>query len=358
MKKTLALTSAIILLFGCSLWAQGGGAAQGQPPAQTPQAAPLTEKEVVDGLKSKKAEVLINLVNERGVDFELTPEIEKRLRKAKADDTLIDILRKSGPTARAKAAQQGGQANRPKITPEEYQAFKALQGELDPDKALQMVANFEKSYPSSSLLTYAYMFGANAYQQKNDVADTVMYAEKSVKLNEDNLPTLIILSSMLPQPQFLKDHEREKEKYLDEAESYANRALKLIADPATLPKQPNETDDQYAKRKDALASGAHASLGMVHLERSQLALQGPDKDELGKAEKEYQQAITLSPRPNAQDYYRLGEAFLQDGKLDEGIDAFSKAGQLGQGSIIQTFADQRVAELKKKKAQAQAPAKP
>jgi tetratricopeptide (TPR) repeat protein len=362
MNRVLAIMTGTVLLAGCSLWAQAQAPAQAEAPAQaqagTPSGPPLTEKEVVSGLKSKAADRVVSQVSERGVDFDLTPEIEKRLRKAKADDTLIDIIRKMGPTARAQAAKQGAQAAGPKITPEEYQAFRAIQNELEPDKALQLVGDFEKKFPNSSLLSYAYMFAANAYSQKNDVADTVTYGEKSVKLKEDNLPTLIMLSSMLPQPQFLKDHAQEKEKYLDEAANYADRALKLIGDAANVPRQPNESDEQYGKRKNALASGAHASLGMVHLERSQLALQGVDKDELVKAENEFQQAITLTDRPNPQDYYRLGEAYSLDGKLDDAIQAFSKAGDLGQGGVIKTYADQRVQELQKRKAQPQAPAKP
>jgi tetratricopeptide (TPR) repeat protein len=343
MRRRIAVLSAIIVLAGCTL--------QGQGQAQSPQAAPLTEKEVLSGLKKDPAR-LASMVTERGVDFDLTPEIEKKLRKAKADDTLVDIIRKAGPTARAQAAKQGGQPAAPRVSQEEYQAFRAIQNELDPDKQLQMIADYEKKFPSSSLLTYAYMFGANAYQQKNDVANTVAYGERSIKLKEDNLPTLILLASMLPQPQFLKDHEQDREKYLGEAETYADRALKLLSDPAVVPKQPNEADAAYAKRKDMLASGAHASLGMIHLERSQLSLTGPDKEELGKAEKEYGQAISLTDRPNAQDYYRLAEAYALDGKLDEAIASFSKAGELAPGSVIKTYADQRILELKKRKAQA------
>jgi tetratricopeptide (TPR) repeat protein len=345
MTRRLAILLSLILLSGCALWAQ----------APAPQAAPLTEKEVVSGLKSKTPERVLPLVSERGVDFDLTPEIEKKLRKAKADDTLIDIIKKAGPTARALAAKQGSQPSGPKVTQEEYQAFRALQNELDPDRALQMVADFEKNFPNSSLLTYTYMFAANAYQQKNDVRNAVAYGEKSIKLKEDNLPTLIMLSGVLPQPQFMKEHEQEKEKYLEEAATYAERALKMIPD---IPKQPSESDDQFALRKNSLASGAHASLGMVHLQRSQLSLEGLDKDELTKAVNEYQQAISMSDRPNGQDYYRMGEALALGGKLDEAVTAFSKASELGQGTVLKTFADQRIEDLKKKKAQPQPPAKP
>lgn len=360
MSRILSIIIAFMLLSGGVCWAQVFGQPQAQGQAQAKAQAPappLTEKEVMSGLKSKNPGNVVSLVSERGVDFDLTPEIEKRLRKAKADDALIDIIRKAGPTARAEAAKAGGAAG-PRIAPEEYQAFQGIRNELDPDKVINLVTDFETKYPNSPLLSYAYMFGANAYQQKNDLEHMVALGEKSLKLNKDNLPSLIMLSSVLPQPQFLNAHTADKAEYLAEADDDATRALTLIADPKAVNKQANETDQQFAKRKDELASNAHASLGMVHLERSQMALQGVDKDELGKAEKEFEQAVTMAERPNAQDYFRLGEAYSIDGKLDQAIQAFTKAGDLGQGSVIKTYADQRIQELQKRKKQATPAAKP
>jgi tetratricopeptide (TPR) repeat protein len=368
MRKVLIIISAFIVLAGSSLWAQGGhccGASSGQSvivvarpafwlQAQTAAPGPLTEKEVIAGLKSKTPERVVGQVSERGVDFDLTPEIEKRLRKAKADDALVDIIRKAGPTARAEGAKQGGAAAGPKITPEEFQGLRTIQNELDPDKVIPMVADFEKKFPNSSVLTWVYVFAANAYQQKNDIQNAVLYAEKSIKIKDDNIATLLLLATRIPSPQFLRAHEEDKEKYLNEAETCAQRALKLLPDPAVVPKQPNESDAQYAKRKDVAASEAHASLGMVHLQRSRLGLTGIDKGELATSEKEYQQAVTMTDQPAAEDYFRLGEAYAMDGKVDEAIEAFTKASDLG----LKTYADQRIEELKKKKVQATPPAKP
>lgn len=355
MKRVLFIISAFMLLAGGSLWAQAQAAAQGQ--AQPP-APPLTESEVIKGLKSKNPGQVMGQISDRGVDFDLTADIEKRLRKAKADDSQIDLIRKAGPKARAEAAKLGGQPAGPKFTPEEYQAYLGIRNELDPAKAIQLASDFEKKYPNSSLLSYAYMFGANAYRQKGDLENAVAFAEKSLKLNQDILASLDVLSSLLPQPQFLNAHPQEKEKYLNEAETYANRELTLISDPKNFPKQSSESDEQYNKRKNEVSSGAHASLGMIHLMRSQMALQGVDKDEVAKAEKEYEQAVALAERPAPQDYYRLGEAYAIGGKLDQAIQAFTKAGDLGQGSVIKTYADQRIQELQKRKAQAKPGTKP
>jgi tetratricopeptide (TPR) repeat protein len=80
-------------------------------------------------------------------------------------------------------------------------------------------------------------------------------------------------------------------------------------------------------------------------------LAGPDRAELAKAEEEFNTAVTTSSHPDPRDYYRMGEAYALDGKLDNALEAFTKASELGQGTLIKTYADQRIAEVKKKKAE-------
>jgi tetratricopeptide (TPR) repeat protein len=89
-----------------------------------------------------------------------------------------------------------------------------------------------------------------------------------------------------------------------------------------------------------------------------MGLAGPDKDELVKAEQEYTTAVTTTDRPDPRDYYRLGEAYSIDGKIDEAIAAFTKAAELGQGTMIKQYADKQVEALKARKGQSATPAKP
>jgi tetratricopeptide (TPR) repeat protein len=323
------LISAIFLVLTTSplLWAQG------------PPPPPMNVKEVIALLKSKQShEQSVKIVMARGVDFELTPEIEKQLRKAKADDPFIQMVKESGPSERL---ARGGA---PPIPPEEGRAILAIQDELDPDRKIQLVKEFEEKYPQSRLLTYAYSFAATAYQQKGDAPQIIAYGDKSLKLKSDNLMALIVMASILPQPQMLRGSESEKEKNLAQAETYANEALKLIAD---LPRKPGESDADLQKRKAQLNTEPHAALGMVHLERSSMGLEGPDKAELAKAEQEFEMATSTSSQPDAQDYYRLGEARSLEGKYDGAIEAFTKAAELGQGTVVKTLAEQRIDEIKK-----------
>ncbi len=237
-------------------------------------------------------------------------------------------------------------------TPDEVKAARAIQSELDPDRTIQLVQDFEKQYPKSPFLTDLYFFAANAYQQKNDVQKSIEYGEKSVKLQPNNLRSLVLLTTLLPQPQDMQGSDQDKDNKLKETETDANKALQLLQ---TLPKPANTPDDQFQKLKANVTSEVHSSLGMVHLQRALEDLSGPDPAELGKAEAEYKLAV-LSPEPNPQDYYRLGEVYERENKADDAIDAFTKSGNLAQGTMIQTLANQQIQQLKAAKAKAAQPA--
>jgi tetratricopeptide (TPR) repeat protein len=308
--------------------------------AQGPPAMPLTEKELIDILKSKQQRPqAATIVEQRGVSFELTPDIEKQLRKAKADDAFIEIVKKEGPSARtARAAALGGVV----ISPEEGREMQALQAELDPDRLIQLAKDFEQKHPSSPLLTYVYVFEGTGYQQKGDLKQTVAYCQKSLALKNDNLMALLVVTGLLPQPQLMQGVDPDKR--LTEAENDAKMAMKLIDG---LTAQGNETPEQFAARKNTYIRDMNSALGMVHLQRSMQALEGPDKDELAKAEQAYVTATTVSTEPQAADYYRLGEARERLKKYPEAIEAFRKAGELGSGTAIKTYADQRIEAIKK-----------
>jgi tetratricopeptide (TPR) repeat protein len=255
------------------------------------------------------------------------------------------------PAAQGSKGQQGQAPAGPQVSPQQIKDAQAIQSELDPDKQMQLVNDFVAKYPDSPYLSDMYFFGAYAAQQKGDVAKVVDFGEKSLKAKNDNMRTLILMASILPTPQVAQGGDAEKR--LAEAEGDANKVLQMLPQ---LPKQANQTDEQFQQAKSAVTAEAHAALGMVHLQRASQGLTGPDAEELSKSEKEYQMAVS-SPNPNAEDYFRLGEAYSMDNKVDQAIEAFTKASQLSQGSPLQTYADQRLKAMKEKKAQAAAPAK-
>lgn len=340
-----------VLALSSVLYAQG----QAQP-AQHQAAAPLTEKELTKEIKSAAPETVISDVKQRGVDFEMTPEIEKKLHKAKATDEVIAAVQQEGPKARAQMAKMniGGHPAGPVVPKEQADAFNAIRGELDPDKIIALTDDFAKKYPDSIMLTYVYAFEADGYQQKGNLDKIVEYSDKALKLKSDNLLCLLLKLEVIPQPQYLSKHEADRDKILEESQAEAAQALKLIPQ---IPKGAGETDENYQKRISQASANVHSALGMVHLDLATASLGGADKAELAKAEQEYKASVA-SAHPDARDYYRLGEACSMEGKLDDALQAFTKASQVGQGTMIQAYADQKVKDLTKAKARTPAAPQP
>jgi tetratricopeptide (TPR) repeat protein len=300
---------------------------------------PLTQGEVVNLLKKNKEnfDPVYKTLDERGVDFDLDRKIEKKMRNAGADDNMLQAIWKAGPTSRnTKSATLTSSSGVPLHAKyEEAMGYKTMENELDPDKRLRMVEEFEQRFPNSELMSSVYTLAAKAYREKGDLNKLVEYGEKSLKLDRDNLFSLLMVAIALPQPRMLESSPELSAQRLATAETDGNRALKLIE---RLPAKPNENDEQLKKRKDALASDAHTALALVYMER----------DEAAKAIEEFKTAISLSQTPNPQLYFRLGEVCANSGKNEEALEAFSKASELGRGTVLQQYAEQRIAELKKK----------
>jgi tetratricopeptide (TPR) repeat protein len=304
-----------------------------------PERQPLTQDDVLDLIKKNKdnLDVVYKTLDERKVNFDLDRKIEQKMRKAGADDVMLQAIWKAGPTGRSeKAATLTSATGAPlQATYEEAMGFKTMEHEPDPDKRLRMVDEFESRFPKSQFLSYVYLQAAKACQEKGDLNKLVEYGEKSLKQDPDNVFSLVMVALTLPQPRMLQGSPGEAAQRLSLAETYANRALKLID---SLPARTNESPEQLQKRKAALASDAHTALGMVCM----------DRDESPKAIEELKTAVSLTQTPNPQLYFRLGEVYENEGKKNEAFEAFTKASELGHGTVLQQYADQRIAELKKK----------
>lgn len=262
---------------------------------------------------------------------------------------------KSSSPAPSLGKTQTAPAAKPQVAPEEQQAYMAIQKEVDPDKQIQLVKDFQQKYPKSQLLSNVLFFGAGAAEQKNDVPDALNYGQKSLQLQPDNLRSLILVADLLPLPQALQGSVTQKEQQLGQSESDANHALQLLS---KLTPPTNVSPAQFSQGKKTIEAQLHASLGMAHLEKAVLVPSkagAPDATELSAAEQEFKTAVS-SPQPVPQDYYRLGEVYSRENKLDEAIAAFTQAAQLGKGTALEHLASAKVSQLQTLK-KSQPPAK-
>ena len=307
--------------------------------AQTPQKE-LAEKEVIQLIKQSKGNLktVSASLEERGVDFDLDPKIEKRLRKAGADDELIEVVMKAGPTSRAnqKGILTSATGTEVQVSREESVAFQAIQSEPNPDRRIQMSGEFEKTFPSSRILPHVYAQAAIAYQEKGDLYHALEFGEKTLKSDPENVTILLEVALTLSSPGMLRGGPSETNARLAEAESDASRVLSILPGMA---KQPDETDEQFQARKGKMTADAHFALGMVALTQENSA----------KAIEEFTSAIKSIPNPIPQYYFRLGDAYSSGGKTTEAIESFTRAAELGKGTVIEQLAHKRIVELKERK---------
>jgi len=306
-------------------------------PAQ--EAAPhlLSQDEVYQLIKKEKGhpDVIEKTLHDQGLDFDLDHDIEKQMRKAGANDEILQAVWAAGPTVRNfKGATLMSATGAPLTsTYKEAMGYKTLEQNSDPDTKIRMAMDFAQTFPKSELLSYVFTQAAAAFEQKGDFPNAAKTAQKSLELDANNTYSMLIAATALSEPSMVRDAGDNSGKVLGEAQTDAQRVLDLLP---KLPARPDETSAEFETRKAGIESSAHAALGSVAMQH--------DKD--AEAVTEFQKAISLSPAPKASLYYRLGEVYANTGKKQEAIDSFSKAAELGKGTVVETYANQSIKELR------------
>jgi tetratricopeptide (TPR) repeat protein len=267
---------------------------------------------------------------------------------------------KSAPGgAKSSGAPQSTAKTAPaQITPAETQAYSAIEKQFDPDKQLQLAKTFIQQFPKSPLLTSVLSFAASDEEQKNDVPNAIQYGEESLKLNPDNLASLVMVAWLLPLAQALalQGTPPQKVQQLNQSEADAHLALQLLA---KLQPGADLSAAQLQQEKTSATAQIQSALGMVHLQKSVLSPKPPataDPGELALAEKHFRSAIAI-PQPSAEDVFRLGEVYFDEGKLDDSVKTFTQAAQLSKGTALEKLADQMIAKVQAAKSKS-APPKP
>lgn len=244
-----------------------------------------------------------------------------------------------GITWGEKTAQEGqeSQAEQPATGPiaqseEELVAYNQFARQLDPDMTIQAGEEFVQLYPESQLRALVYSLVAIAYRDKNDYEKSLEYGEKALELEPENVLALSVLAHTLPQR--MKGSGLEQAQKLARTLELANRGL---AEMEKLVKRPDQAEEEFQTHKATLSRLLHSALGRVHLQRRQL----------DKAQVEYKMAVTAIENPDPTDYFYLGQAYEEDRKFEEAIEAFENASRLSPGTIIEQIAEQKLERLRK-----------
>jgi tetratricopeptide (TPR) repeat protein len=296
----------------------------------------LNQDEVYRLIKQDKQQpdLLEKTLHDQGVDFDLNPDIEKKMRKAGANDQILQAIWAAGPTVRDfKGAVVVSATGVPLTsTYKEAMGYKTLEQASDPDTKIRMAMEFAQTFPTSELLSYVFTQAAAAFQQKGDFQNAVKTARKSLDLDANNTYSLLIVAAALSEPSMVRNAGDNAAKDLQEAQADAQRVLGLLP---KLPSRADETPEQLEARKAGIESSVHAALGSVAMQQ----------DKYDEAVEEFKKAISLSQPPKASLYFRLGEVYSSAGKRQEAVEAFSKAAELGKGTVIETYANQSLKEL-------------
>jgi tetratricopeptide (TPR) repeat protein len=296
----------------------------------------LNQDEVYRLIKQEKEhpDRLEKTLRDQGVDFDLNGDIEKKMRKAGAIDEILQAIWAAGPTARNfKGAVVTSATGVPLTsTYKEAMGYETLEQTSDPDTKMRMAMEFAQTFPTCQLLSYVFTQAAAAFQQKGDFPNAAKMSQKSLELDGNNTYSLLIVATAVSEPSMVRNAGDNSAKLLQEAQTDAQRALDLLP---KLPIRPDETPEQFEARKAGVESSAHAALGSVAMQQ----------DKYDEAIEEFKKAISFSHPPKASLYFRLGEVYSNAGKRQEALVAFSKAAELGRGTVIETYANQSIKEV-------------
>jgi tetratricopeptide (TPR) repeat protein len=193
---------------------------------------------------------------------------------------------------------------------EEYEALKAMFSASTPDARIAACENVLTKFADTQFKGVALYFEAASYDQKHDYEHTVVFGERTLEVDPKNYQAMILLAGVIAG--HTKEFDLDKEDKLAQVDKYAKNALDLIKD-ATKPNS-NLSDEQWTAAKKDFASQAHAAIGMGDLARKKYDV----------AESEFKLAIDGADKPDPATMVRLGKAYSEEGKYDEGIAQFDK----------------------------------
>jgi tetratricopeptide (TPR) repeat protein len=196
-------------------------------------------------------------------------------------------------------------------SPKEGEAMQAISAAKTPDdqiKAIEYVlTKFADTEFKAPLLQYALQIES----QKGDYAQTVFYAERLLEADPKNPFALVMLAAETAR--HTREFDLDKEEKLAKVDKWAKSGIEA-AKVAPKP-QPQISDEQWEGAKKDLQAQAYEAMGMA------ASLRKKNDDAIAA----YKQAIAVTGIADPATLVRLGQAYLDSGKLDEATDSFDKA---------------------------------
>ncbi len=212
----------------------------------------------------------------------------------------------------------------------EIDVLMSIQNAPDPDTRITAIQKLLTDFKDTEFKEFAYYLSMISYQQKNDFENMLVFGEKTLETNAEHVGTLVALSFAIPLR--TREFDLDKEEKLTKAESYAQRALKLI--PTMESPNPNTSPEEWLIAKKDMMSQTHEALGTIALTRK----------DYPKAEEGLRQALQVAPEQNSSTFFKLARSLKEQGKYDEALEAANKSVALGG---VETVGGQDAAKILK-----------
>ena len=193
----------------------------------------------------------------------------------------------------------------------EVDALNAIQDAADPDARIRAIHTFLTDFKDTEFKEFANLMMMFAYQQKNEFEMMLLYGERTLELNPNNVDTLVSLAYAIPAR--TGQFDLDKDEKLAKSEDFAKRAL--LAIPTKENPNPGVTDDEWLIAKKDLMSQAYDALGLVALKRK----------DYQAAEKSLRQSLQVASTQSASTFYHLGTVLKEQGKDDEALEMADKS---------------------------------
>jgi tetratricopeptide (TPR) repeat protein len=213
---------------------------------------------------------------------------------------------------------------------EEYDAFVALQNEVDPAKAEEATHQFEQKFPDSQLKGMAYQQLMAKYQRANNADKTIEAGRKALEYDPNAAIALITVASVIAER--TRDTDLDAQEKFTEGKKNAERAIQLIDSKQWAPSQ--ITPQQL----DVVKSMAYVAIGAMELNQ---------KNDAG-AEQALRKAIELNQiQPDAVTFLRLALVLDRQKKYNDALVAANRAVDLsGNEPAVREKAVQEQSRLK------------
>lgn len=202
---------------------------------------------------------------------------------------------------------------------EEFDKYLQVLAASSNSRRVNEAKEFLAAYPESALRGLATVHQMEAYKALDDFGGVLSSGERVLEILPDNLRALLTLAAAIPN---MVRNPAEERVLLDQAESYATRAL-AVMESKTIPRSIRLKD--WRQFRAGMASEAREALGHVAAKRGQIE----------RAVTEFELAVELNPDPEGRQFFRLGAAYAAVGRDSEAADALQRAVALGPELVRQ-----------------------